>query len=598
MTKRRAGDSHRRHFWRIGRLVCGVGAAIGLFVGVSAIASAQPPETNNPPLTAKCGLKVMLSLDESQSISSAGFNAVAPVRLAANGFVTALEDTGSPVGVSAWHSWGRPGPPETTNPGVGYTAVTPANLSMFTDWIGTGSGAPTTSGGYFPQTTVSTSNTSPNPRQTTNWQDAFNQVSRTPGGPPNLVVFVTDGNPNTVGSGGSPPNSNTTPGTAAGTGRPFFINDLNGPGQGRDQARDRAVPIADALKGQGVRIFGIGVGPDVQDPTSAGRLAAVTGPTEGTNPITADYALVANFADLRAELVRIVADLCGSRLIINKRVANVHGGPWMPGQGWDFTADLTSPGHTWLQPSSAGNHDHATLTSDSNGRLEFLWKLSAADTTANLGVTKETVKPGFHFVEARCETHNLAGDLLDETVSTTLPIPRATLGPEEYRTCYVYNSPPAPGNGGGDEPDVVHPADAPHLTVHKTMPAHAHVGDRVPITITVKNTGKGTAKDVVLHENRPGGLQIVHVANHGSLQHDGTAVWHLGNLAPGESRTVHATALVTHTGLHPDTAVASASNADPAFSNAAVRAATAHHPSPSRPSPSRPAPVRRPPFTG
>lgn len=123
-----------------------------------------------------------------------------------------------------------------------------------------------------------------------------------------------------------------------------------------------------------------------------------------------------------------------------------------------------------------------------------------------------------------------------------------------------------------DIPQCGDVAAAPHLMVTKRMPAHARVGDRVPITIAVRNVGHATAHEVRLHDTPPPGARIVAAANHGSIQSDGTVIWNIGNLAPGESRTVHATMLVTRTGLHTDTAVASAGNADPAFDAAAVRA--------------------------
>lgn len=46
MTRGSAHDAHRCHSWRIGRLVCGVTAAIGLMVALTSVTSAQPP---NPP---------------------------------------------------------------------------------------------------------------------------------------------------------------------------------------------------------------------------------------------------------------------------------------------------------------------------------------------------------------------------------------------------------------------------------------------------------------------------------------------------------------------------------------------------------------------
>jgi hypothetical protein len=62
------------------------------------------------------------------------------------------------------------------------------------------------------------------------------------------------------------------------------------------------------------------------------------------------------------------------------------------------------------------------------------------------------------------------------------------------------------------------------------------------------------------------------VANNGSIRSDGTALWRFGSLAPGESRTVRATARVTRTGSDLNIAVASPSNAQPAVAQAIVRA--------------------------
>jgi hypothetical protein len=135
--------------------------------------------------------------------------------------------------------------------------------------------------------------------------------------------------------------------------------------------------------------------------------------------------------------------------------------------------------------------------------------------------------------------------------------------------CTITNRRTLEPGGGGEQPPP--PGLAPQLAVVKRMPPQARVRELVPITITVHNLGRGTAKDVQLRENPPSGMRIVHVANGGTIQH-GTAVWHLGNLAHGESRTVHATAEVLRPGKHVDLAVATALNSDPALSMAALRA--------------------------
>ena len=129
--------------------------------------------------------------------------------------------------------------------------------------------------------------------------------------------------------------------------------------------------------------------------------------------------------------------------------------------------------------------------------------------------------------------------------------------------------------GRHDSPVCGDLAAAPNLAIGKNMPAHARVGQVVPITITVKNVGASTAHGVRLDENPPLGRRLLRVGNNGSMQSDGTAVWHLGSLAPGQSRTVHAIARVTRAGLHLNTAVVTASNADPADAQATVRARVA-----------------------
>ena len=63
MTDGLVGGS-RRHFSRLGRLVCGVAAVIAVLAGGVVVATAQittnPAPGANPPLEAECGLKVML----------------------------------------------------------------------------------------------------------------------------------------------------------------------------------------------------------------------------------------------------------------------------------------------------------------------------------------------------------------------------------------------------------------------------------------------------------------------------------------------------------------------------------------------------------
>jgi hypothetical protein len=176
----------------------------------------------------------------------------------------------------------------------------------------------------------------------------------------------------------------------------------------------------------------------------------------------------------------------------------------------------------------------------------------------------------------------------DRTVAhnPTGPSPSFNLHAGDDIVCTITNkrvAAPPPGGGAGDVAnpclnfDCGDTAAAPNLAITKKMPMHAHVREVVPITITVHNLGHGTAKAVQLHETPPTGMRIVHVANHGSIRHNGIAVWRLGHLARGESRTVHATARVLRTGVHLNSAIATALNADPAITQAVLRAGAAAH---------------------
>jgi uncharacterized repeat protein (TIGR01451 family) len=150
--------------------------------------------------------------------------------------------------------------------------------------------------------------------------------------------------------------------------------------------------------------------------------------------------------------------------------------------------------------------------------------------------------------------------------------------PSDDIVCTITNTRALAPEGGGEIPDT----PGPYLGVVKEMRAVARVGQEVAFTIHVRNLGHATARGVQLHETPPGGMQIVSVADHGTIQ-NGVAVWHLGDLKPGASRTVHGTLRVTHAGMHVNTAVATALNADPALSDAAVRARAAAHPPPPPP---------------
>ncbi|HEX7310968.1 MAG TPA: vWA domain-containing protein, partial [Gaiellaceae bacterium] len=183
------------------------------------------PATNKP-LTAACqGLKVAVILDESGSIGSA-----APqVRNATKALARGLVDTGARMAVFKFST--------TADPSfiAPYKAITqawidgnnPGDLDYYLDRY--------------------------DPGGTTNWDAGLRQArDQTASDKPDLVVFLTDGNPNRWAGGGT------------------------GVEEGFYSAMKPAAEAADLLKANS-HMFAIGVGEGVTDALSALRIQAVSG---------------------------------------------------------------------------------------------------------------------------------------------------------------------------------------------------------------------------------------------------------------------------------------------------------------------------------
>jgi uncharacterized repeat protein (TIGR01451 family) len=627
----------------------------------------------NPALSAGCGLNVMLVLDESYSIRTP-IDYTNDVRNAAESFLRALSGTGSSVAMTLFSRTARLAP-------FNYTLVNQTTINdVFTPYLNNAPGT----GGYNPGPSTAA----------TNWQAGFDKVreSNETSRHADLVVFVTDGDPNT------------------------YTNDSGGTTTGSDGNVDAMIPAAsaaDRVKAQGSHVFVIGVGSHVLTADTAARLSAISGPNKYPSFPDfsgADYTVVTEFSELEASLRRIAVSLCESSLIVTKLVDAADGEGYTEAPGWQFTTTLSAPGgHEWLEPD-AGTAPAASATTGSDGVARFRWRTNSADATTAVSVA-ETQMVGYSFVQAQCQTITPTGAGPIET--DTSGIPSATLEPHEFRTCQVYNQGPSAhltvvkslipstdpgrfdllvdgiprieqvGDGGTTgqltvglgihtvseqvtaaeanevsldqysistscvdqttgtvvasgtgaapvpvsltspaqnvvctitnqrtsepappitppEPPVVPPAPCDdytsptpecgeivtpsvppqaRLAIHKQMPAQAAVGDLVPVVITVQNVGDDTAVNVALRDTPPGGGRIVRIEGlHGTHRKDGSVLWVLGALAPGDKRTVHATMLVTQTGTLRNTAIASAANTDVVVADADVRVAAAVSP--------------------
>jgi uncharacterized repeat protein (TIGR01451 family) len=101
------------------------------------------------------------------------------------------------------------------------------------------------------------------------------------------------------------------------------------------------------------------------------------------------------------------------------------------------------------------------------------------------------------------------------------------------------------------------------LRLTKQLPAQAVVGNLVPVTITITNIGETTAVNVAIRDTPPAAGRFIRTRGV-AQRSDRGLVWRLGDLAPGATRTVHATMMVKRTvanGRLSNTAVGGARNA-------------------------------------
>ncbi|MBG86919.1 MAG: hypothetical protein CMO80_08475 [Verrucomicrobiales bacterium] len=91
------------------------------------------------------------------------------------------------------------------------------------------------------------------------------------------------------------------------------------------------------------------------------------------------------------------------------------------------------------------------------------------------------------------------------------------------------------------------------LTIEKTGPATAQVGERVPYNIVVKNVGTTAATGVEVTDTLPPGM------SHDSGKRE--LVFEAGDLAPGEAKQASVTLIASERGTHTNTVVAKSTNA-------------------------------------
>jgi uncharacterized repeat protein (TIGR01451 family) len=362
-----------------------------------------PAPATNQDLPPRCGINVMLVLDESGSIGDTP-GAEQAVKTATRTFLNSLSGTGAAVSIVDFSTSARQQ--------IGYTQVTGSSPSGGNPGSGTIATVfePYLEDGY-------------DPNGWTNWEDAFTKVraANADADQPtaDLVVFITDGDPTA---------RNNPPG-----------NPITNIREGDATAMRPAAAQANLVKNQGSHVLAMGVGDAVTTPTSARRLTAVSGFDQypGTDFSRSDYTLVRDFDSLAAALRAIALELCEASVTVTKEVDE--GAGYVPDDGWRFTATVsTSPGgFTWVQPSS-GTGASRSATTDANGVVTFQWRPENSGATSTVRITEE-LQPGYEFVEATCERNGPSGRRRGTILRQDLPVSDLVLRPREYYKCTVRN---------------------------------------------------------------------------------------------------------------------------------------------------------------
>lgn len=351
----------------------------------------------NEPLVAACqGMKVAVVLDESGSIASAG--ATQEVRDATRALAQGLVGTGAVMAVFKF----------STRASSNYIAPYQEVTQSFTngrldDYLDD----------YDPE-------------GATNWDAGLTQArDRTQSNRPDLVVFLTDGNPNRRGDGD------------------------NGYEEGAYWPMSDAADVADDIK-ENSHLFAIGVGQGVTDPLSGLRIQAVSGTRSfPENSIeTADYTLVTDFTELEEALRDLASNLCNVTVTVTKETDEARRDAWVSRAGWGFSGRVllqppaTQFGYRWYEPGQAGPPVNTVTATQSGytqagGTMRFVWRPTSASSRSQITIS-ETIPAAYTANSVTC-TSGAATIFTSEDPATVASFTLQGLAVRDQVHCVVRN---------------------------------------------------------------------------------------------------------------------------------------------------------------
>ena len=382
--------------------VTSVGVAAGLMsMGVTSAAATVTPPTANPKIEG-CGIPITLVMDASGSIDG---DEPAKMRAASTAFLNGLNDTNSSARIVEFATTSKELISRKNIQGQGLTDLIAAVNSYKSGGLG----------------------------NTTNWESPLWRTLGEPIPGKGLVVFMTDGDPNTTGD-------------INGSGTTYPVN--------AGTAASAAEVYANQLKTAGNRMLAVGIG--TSNDGQKDRLKQISGPnlvtSIGATDTINDFDAVVtdSFDDLTAAMKRVAASLCGGSITVRKFADPDTPGEYAPAGGWKFDATVT-PGtvpddFVWVQPAGETSNT-ASLTTQStpgvpatDGVAQFQY--APKNTTTRTVRISETVKAGYlpNWYECTFKGLDPPNDVQGGlTIDGDKAYFEVTLKADESVSCDVYN---------------------------------------------------------------------------------------------------------------------------------------------------------------
>ncbi|MBD7917157.1 VWA domain-containing protein [Cellulomonas sp. Sa3CUA2] len=288
----------------------------------------------NPAPLQQCGLNVALVLDLSGSVTP---SQLVDLKAAADTFVDSLVGTPSQMALFSFSS---------VTPASGATRNYPGLTEVSTQ-----AGADTFKSRYESWTSGGG----------TNWDRGLAAAAEA-AGTYDLTVVITDGDPT------------------------YYSQPAQGPGNyTRLREMENGIFSANELKAEGSRVLAVGVGAGVADAATARNLAAISGPTayDGTNPLTADYYQVADYAIVGQALRQLALGECAGSLSVVKQLVGPEGdvaSATPGGAGWTFDASTATAGVSL---------ETTTATTDTTSAVSFPLTYEGGVTSGTVEIQEE-----------------------------------------------------------------------------------------------------------------------------------------------------------------------------------------------------------------